>query len=89
MQRIGVSKTLTRFRLTAVNDVDDREVANGQDPENVEQSKGRGNGVSTHKEAEDWCVRNVAGAPKDSSKPRLPAAANNPGNDIYNGSGGK
>ena len=57
MQRIGVSKTLTRFRLTAVNDADDRKVANGQDPENVEQSKGRGNDVSTHKDAEGWCMR--------------------------------
>ena len=75
--------------MTAVNDAEYREVANGQNPKDVEHSKGRGNGVSTHKEAEDWCVRNVAGAPKDSSKPRLPAAANNPGNDIYNGSGGK
>ena len=55
MQRIGVSKTLTRFRLTTANDVDDREVANGQNPKDVEHSKGRGNGVSTHKEAED-CV---------------------------------
>ena len=52
MQRIGVLKTLTRFRLTAVNDTEDREVANGQDPENVEQSKGRGNDVSTHKDVE-------------------------------------
>ena len=81
MQRIGVSKTLTRFRLTAANDADDREVANGQDPENVEQSKGRGNDVSTHKEA-DWCMRNGAGAPKDPGKPRPPAAANNLGNDF-------
>ena len=32
MQRIGVSKTLTRFLSTAANDADDHEVANGQDP---------------------------------------------------------
>ena len=32
MQRIGVSKSLTRFLTTAANDADDHEVANGQDP---------------------------------------------------------
>ena len=52
MQRIGVSKTLLRFLSTAANDADDHEVADGQDPENVEQSKGRGNDVSTHKDVE-------------------------------------
>ena len=59
MQKIGVSKTLTRFQLTAVNDAEDREVANGQDPKDVEHSKGRGNDVSTHKEA----IRKIPGYP--------------------------
>ena len=36
----------------------------------------------TCKDAEDWCMRKGAGAPKDSGKPRPPAAANNLGNDI-------
>ena len=60
MQRIGVSKTLTRFRLTVVNDAEDREVANGQDPEDVVYSNDHGNDVSIHKEA----MRNGAGAPR-------------------------
>ena len=36
----------------------------------------------TSKDAEDWCMREGDGAPKDPGKPRPPAAANKPGNDI-------
>ena len=36
-------------QLSAVNDAEDREVANGQDPEDVDQGKDRCNDVSVHK----------------------------------------
>ena len=36
-------------QLSAVNDAEDCEVANGQDPEDVDQGKDRGNDVSVHK----------------------------------------
>ena len=36
-------------QLSAVNDTEDREVANGQDSEDVDQGKDRGNDVSVHK----------------------------------------
>ena len=36
-------------QLSAVNDAEDREVANGQGPENVDHGKDGGNDVSVHK----------------------------------------
>ena len=36
-------------QLSAVNDAEEREVANGQDPEDVDHGKDRGNDVSVHK----------------------------------------
>ena len=36
-------------QLSAVSDAEDREVANGQDPEDMDQGKDRGNDVSVHK----------------------------------------
>ena len=44
-------KTLTSCLLILVNDADDREIANGQGPEDVDHGKDRGNKVSVHTDA--------------------------------------